>query len=387
MNVIRAIMPLIAAYWCVGLHAGGFSTNGVATHAQSMQSAFVAIADDPSAVFYNPAGVAGLDGDQVLLNTFVIMPSIGFDSTRGRGDATSSRNGLGYSLFATTDRLNALSFGFGVFSPFARLTRYDVGPAVNNVDHSSRVLRVDVAPSVAKSWGNVSVGAGASFGSVTLQSDVLGLREKGSGNGVAFQLGALFKGDRFNVGFSARSPMTARVKGSGTLRRSPAPTQRGKFKADFRFPAMISAGVAYRVRQDTVVSAALDWQLWSSINTVRRRYIDNPILTELAVNRVDADNSMTFRLGVRRELAARWMFTAGYSYTQSAFAQARLVPAFPDFDAHAVSLGVGYFTKRFRVSIGYEFAISGAKVSNNPVFPGEYSLRANNLMLGLKARL
>lgn len=48
-------------------YAGAFMENGGGARALAMGGAFVAVADDPSAVFWNPAGLATTEGRQLLL--------------------------------------------------------------------------------------------------------------------------------------------------------------------------------------------------------------------------------------------------------------------------------------------------------------------------------
>jgi hypothetical protein len=51
----------------IGKHAGAFMENGGGARALAMGGAFVAIADDPSATFWNPAGLGALSSREILL--------------------------------------------------------------------------------------------------------------------------------------------------------------------------------------------------------------------------------------------------------------------------------------------------------------------------------
>jgi len=59
--------------------------NGVEIYPQGakavgMAGAFTAQADDPTAIFYNPAGITQLKGTQVSLGVSVIRPEMTFES-------------------------------------------------------------------------------------------------------------------------------------------------------------------------------------------------------------------------------------------------------------------------------------------------------------------
>lgn len=74
MSLIRsAILVLLAALLmamsagAANKYAGEFLTHGVGARALGMGSAFVGVADDATAGYWNPAGLAGLDGEAVHL--------------------------------------------------------------------------------------------------------------------------------------------------------------------------------------------------------------------------------------------------------------------------------------------------------------------------------
>ena len=60
--------------------AGGFYNSDHGSKAVAMAGAFAAQADDPSAVFYNPAGIMQLDGSQAMVGLTVITMSSSFES-------------------------------------------------------------------------------------------------------------------------------------------------------------------------------------------------------------------------------------------------------------------------------------------------------------------
>ena len=55
--------------------AAGFLIYEHGAAAMAMAGAFVSIANDPSAIFHNPAGIAFLKGTQFSVGTTLIMPS------------------------------------------------------------------------------------------------------------------------------------------------------------------------------------------------------------------------------------------------------------------------------------------------------------------------
>jgi long-chain fatty acid transport protein len=58
----------------------GFDIYEQSAKAVGMAGAFTAQADDPSAIFFNPAGITQLDGTQVSVGACLIMPTMQFQS-------------------------------------------------------------------------------------------------------------------------------------------------------------------------------------------------------------------------------------------------------------------------------------------------------------------
>lgn len=122
---ILLISAWLSASW-VG--ASGFSIQELGARAAGMGGAFIAIADDGSALFYNPAGIAFQKGLRFQMDGFlvkgnfrffpsatppgVVVPADGYD-----GSVRPKVQFLG-NLYLTADLTPKWTFGFGVFSPF-----------------------------------------------------------------------------------------------------------------------------------------------------------------------------------------------------------------------------------------------------------------------------
>ena len=79
MSRARAFLGLCAVGLMLALplssaQAGAFSIFEHGARAMGRASAFVAAPDDPSAIFFNPAGLAYLEGTQAYLGATLIVP-------------------------------------------------------------------------------------------------------------------------------------------------------------------------------------------------------------------------------------------------------------------------------------------------------------------------
>jgi long-chain fatty acid transport protein len=107
--------------------ASGYGINELGTKALGMGGAFAAQADDPTAVYFNPAGIVQLDGTQVSVGVNTITPSFSFQSNgtsriagTSAGQTTDSEDRTFYipNAYVTHKYSDSMSFGFGLFANF-----------------------------------------------------------------------------------------------------------------------------------------------------------------------------------------------------------------------------------------------------------------------------
>jgi long-chain fatty acid transport protein len=140
LTVLTCAVSLLVASMACG---GGFNIYEAGAKATALGGAFTATADDGSALFYNPAGLAWLEGSALDFNLMPILPSAEFtgatlDGTTYASGKTASQTfpipGLyGYHKYGD------VTYGLGVYAPFGlgvewedpetwvgRYTSYDV---------------------------------------------------------------------------------------------------------------------------------------------------------------------------------------------------------------------------------------------------------------------
>ena len=136
-------------------------------------NAFVAQADDASAIHYNPAGLSQVNGVQIVTGTTLLGGSIKFKSPTG----IDSRGDLGGSIafpppshsyvsanlgFLGWDSLSNVTVGLGLTSPFGLNTRYPVDGPFNTAITSAALPLIDIKPTVAyKVHDQLAIGVSA----------------------------------------------------------------------------------------------------------------------------------------------------------------------------------------------------------------------------------
>lgn len=121
-------------------HAGGFYLLDRGTRPLGRGGAFVAGADDPGALWYNPAGL-GLSGDQLLVDATLSFLEVSFTRIDGAGNTMPTVHGQGApvpipTIGASFDLgLEHFTFGVGLFAPNAALMQYPESLTVDGMPY------------------------------------------------------------------------------------------------------------------------------------------------------------------------------------------------------------------------------------------------------------
>src|ERR1035441_2381078 len=112
-TIVATCLPLTTS-------ATGFRLPDQDAFATSRGEAFVATADNPSAIFYNPAGISQLEGNNLRAGIYAIYLDPSYKSP---ANGQTYDNQLKYhaipQFFYTYGRTNwPVSFGLGSYSPF-----------------------------------------------------------------------------------------------------------------------------------------------------------------------------------------------------------------------------------------------------------------------------
>lgn len=130
MSVWRwlVLLPVVVGASAVSCYGSAFSVAELGARAAGMGTAFIGVADDGSALFYNPAGIAFQPGKHLEMDNAVVVGLFRFSpTTTPVGQVVPSK---GYSqaikphfiplasLYATMQLSEKFTFGFAMFTPF-----------------------------------------------------------------------------------------------------------------------------------------------------------------------------------------------------------------------------------------------------------------------------
>jgi long-chain fatty acid transport protein len=365
--------------------------------AAAMGTAFVAVADDPSAITHNPAGITLLKGTNLYNGQTVFILSSSYKNPEGQSETTQPQVFLPPTFYLTSDfGTDNLAFGLGVYSLYGiggrkwsqtGLTRY--------VSTDSLIGTLHINPTVAwRVLPQVSVGIGLDvlyavnrmvnmvdqsfFGAPDAK-----LRFKGDGFGVGYNLGILlFPGKKFSFAFAYRSEIRVRQRGGLEL-ESIAPPLQSLFGGDSfstgasivtRFPHIFSWGMAFRPNPKWTIALDVEWLRWSSFNRLSLA-LDQKVpaagLSDITMN-LNWGDSVLVKAGVDYRWRDNVSLRAGYSYLSTPVPDYTLSPANPDAEAHYLSLGMGYTWRRWVFDGFYGISLYPSRTVNNPILSGTY---------------
>ena len=126
------ICGLFGAQWAYG---SAFAINELGVRAMGMGGAFAATADDPSAIFYNPAGIAFQPGTQLQSDLLAVVGLFRFFPSNGPAGQIVPSNGFSGlvkphfipvgGLYATHQMNEKVTLGFGIFVPFGLAANFE----------------------------------------------------------------------------------------------------------------------------------------------------------------------------------------------------------------------------------------------------------------------
>jgi len=384
-------------------YGGGFAVDEQGVAAMGLANAFAAQSDDPTALFYNPAGIGQLHGTQISLGTTLIAPSTTLENTAS-GFRTDSTAALFYptTLYLVHEINQSLHLGLGVFTPFGLSTEWAPDWEGRYVTTFSEINTYYFNPNVTWSPGprfHVAVGINYVPSSVTLTNKLeltplpdgeSEVTADGDGWGYNVAVLAAFSGQN-SLGISFRSPVKVDYTGDAALdpRALFGPPQ--AVRSALTFPPILTIGVANRAIETVTLEADLQWVGWSSVQSITIDF-DDPSFTDVTTIK-NWEDSYSLRLGAEHSRGPV-TFRAGYAYDMTPIPSDMIDPSLPDSDKHAFTLGGGYRFRSATIDVAYMFIRSNDRSVNNPLATGgtpflqqgKYSARTHELGVGVSYR-
>jgi long-chain fatty acid transport protein len=331
--------------------------------------AFTAIADDPSALHHNPAGLASQRGDSVLVGAeFVVAPRSykPLQSDGSLGEAQEPANTpnvvptLGYVTRLGEDGVPShLALGIGVWNTFGGSLHYEPGPEGMKAIDEVRTAVLEVVPGVAYEVNEMlqlglSLRIGVGLFDIIAESFPADADVSGVGFGAGFALGAMLTpSDWLRIGLTYRSPLTVPISGDGQLDElGNGVFINNSFEHEQEWPAQGSLGFRFTLDERLSLSAQADWTDWSQVQSQVLAFSNGFTQT------IDTDfhDSYALHLGGQYLLNETFALRGGYTFDSNAVPDRTIERQYLDGDKHAVALGGSIrLSPGWSLDLGLEF--------------------------------
>lgn len=397
--VTFGLPALLGAVTLFATDAGavGFRLPNQDPEAIARGNAFSATADDPAAIYYNPAGITQLQGGNLDIGWYGVSGHTTFEGASGTSASTKSYfQSVPQVYFTYTPSNSDFSFGLGIYVPYGLSVDWGANPPFRNEAMKGSILYTTVNPILAYQINDqLSVGAGPTFnysratvaqGIGLVPSDELYV--EGDDYDFSFTGGVLWKPIEelsFGINYRYQSEMNY----SGHSEATPTPPFAGAVHgttASVRFPQYVVGGVSWRPTEDWNLEVDVDWTDW--------HYCKQITFNDTAIGNfslpLNYHSSFMYEFGVTRQLGKGWNASAGYFYSENSVPEQDFDPLIPDSNLNLWSLGLGHKGAWWDWSVSYTLAYNpGREVTSSgfgPTVSGTYRTINNavNAAINLK---
>ena len=390
---IAIISSAIATSLCLTANtfASGFALIDSSTSSMGQAHAgAAAVAEDPSTIFYNPAGMMYLEGTQISAGLHIIKSDAEFKdkgSTPVGGGDGGNAGDIFYipNFYYVRDFGDKYKIGLGVNAPFGLATEYKDGWMGRYASTYSEVKSININPAISfRANEKLAIGLGMNiqYLEATLEKDIFqnAVPIAGTPDGHA-----KMNGDSWAIGFNAgfiyeMTPQTRlgvhyRSEISHTLEgdveyESVHPflqTVAGKTNknvdAVIDLPSTFSMSLAHQASDKLTLLADVTFTKWSNFEELRIESGDafDPVdLVEQKWNDV-----FRYSVGMKYAYNNQWTFRTGVALDETPIDDKRRTSRIPGDDRTWLSFGASYMAnKNLTIDVGYSHLwVEDAKIN------------------------
>jgi long-chain fatty acid transport protein len=368
----------------------GFQIMTQGARATGMGLAFTAIANDPSAIFYNPAGLGWQKHFEAQAGgSFLTKVKGEFDGANpypgnGNHEIEHKTTFVLPNIYAVVPLTPELNFGLGINAPYGLGFRWDNAEtfsgrfvAQNAVIQSTDINPVfsyQLIPELA-----IAVGADYRLSKVQLEKNQAAINpftnsvvdvahvklntQLQDNHGWGWNAGILYRPvPQFSIGAAYRSKIKVDYSGSATFQQrltgnaqfdavvaAQLPQGNQSVATKIEFPESVNLGAAFVLPADFTVALEADWTKWTRFNELLINFA-NPVIPDLD-RHTNWSNSWAYRIGLEKKFS-KLAVRAGYYRDKSPQPVADVGPILADNDRDAFTFGLGYDSDKWGVNLG-----------------------------------
>ncbi len=393
-------------------------------------NAFAATADNPSAIYYNPAGITQLyrreakpsslslgsvgkkqvplevpeweSGVRTRTGLYGITLENRVSPASGAPDFDIKRDvQIAPNFFATWKVPSApVVFGLGVYAPYGFGIEYPEDSPLRTLAISGSIQYISINPVIAwQATDSLSIAAGATlnYAKADLKRGVLAPHDMfqfdGEGWSVGWTAGVLWKPhEKHSFGVSYRSQTDIDFEGDAhtSVNSQVFPTPFGPFKspeidtkedasAGIKFPQHIIVGYSFRPTEKWNLEVNVDWTDWDNLNTVNLRKDSGDVALPF-----NWESSLFYEFGASYRFDNGLVASLGYIFSENSVPNESFNPVVPDSNRHIFSAGVGGQWEKWAFDLAYQWAHGPSRsIAQGTVADGTYQFDSHAISLSV----
>jgi len=416
-------------------HALGIRIADQDARATARGNAFTATADNPSAIYYNPAGITQLydriesagqislggknpaGKNQVPLNSSPewetgVRTRLGANAITLETKVNPAANGVADfdikrdiqvvpTFFATWRPGQApIVIGLGIYAPYGFGLEYPENSPLRSLAISGSIHYISINPVVA--WQvseTVSLAAGPTinYGQADLKRGIFAAHDMfqfdGEGWSVGYNAGVMWKpSEQHSFGVTYRSQTDIEFEGNAHtfFNDQQVPTPFGVFNvpgqdtheratAGIKFPQHVVAGYSFRPTPKWNLEVNVDWTDWDNLDTVYLRKRSGDVALPF-----NWESSLFYEFGASYKFDNGLVASIGYIYSENSVPNESFNPVVPDSNRHIFSVGLGGQWEKWGFDVAYQWAHGPSRtVAQGTVADGTYQFDSHALSLSV----
>jgi len=364
----------------------------------ALGAAFTGVADDASAIYYNPAGLVFQENRfNFSIEGFYVWPTHEYTTPTGTTIESKYNSSLP-QIFLTYRTSEKLTLGLGMYVPFAG----------GGVDWKKEELGVPlktalgifaIVPTLSYQISEkLSLGLNLIYyrGILDLNTEIVDkaiapfgpipINSEESGSALSAGLGLMFRpSEKVGLGMSIRGP--ARMKLSGTTTMN---IQSWRVNLDsetsFDLPWDVEIGFSYRFNENLLFATSVQYTMWSALDKVEKTIKNIPVVGDIdEEEELKFNNILIWRNGIEYTFPIGISLRLGVGIDRYASPAETLSVTNIDVDKFTVLGGIGYKAGRIQIDAAYVYALGKERERTSTYFgvPLTEKYNLDCLILGL----
>ncbi len=412
--LIFMLFMVLGSYY---LEASVFRTFELSSKAATLGGAFVARADDASAIFYNPAGLAFSKGLRLKTDIYYFEMTSTAEYPDSLEQFKSISDQIYGSYFISVNIKDRIGIGIGGFRPNSMETKWPENWMGRTLSIHSKLNTLYIRPVISiKISKYIAAGAGLDFifSNVTWNYNrIFTFQETApgyifsamsysnvSGRGVGLVTGILLRiRDNLRIGGKYQPKVKLNLEGSHNFHYpesgNPPFFINREVETTLSMPQEFILGLMYSPGKNLTFHLDLQWTGMSEIKQwefeINPQFYDDfedyygmrPDFVRQGVD-LDLRNTSRIMFGVEYLLKNSLALRIGYASQKSPVNNQMIHPVFPDLETNILSFGIGYDGPAFSIwrtdekvggfaiDVYFQYAFSQNIKSVLPEFPATY---------------